>query len=243
MKIDVRTGDYDDIADEYYDPQLHPTCANFGELSERLIKNVLSAFDLTSQRILEVGCGRSIVGPVLKERSLDHQRLTLLDLSPKMLSFSEEWKRNGASLVVDNAVESGLSPSDYNLIIASLGDPYNSSKFWIEVYRLLAPGGTCIFTTPSREWAERFRVSGDLLEAEFLRADGSFIKVPSRIPAISEQFQWIEEAGLRIGPVDDLPARAISGRLSPKLLVDNSSLDSPVVTSFVALKLQFSEQA
>ncbi len=163
---------YDDVADEYYDKSLHPTCANFAELSERFFRRRLQPDSYKDKNVLEVGCGRSIVAEILVNNEISLNGLTLLDSSPRMLSYSEQWQQRGASLVVADAQDTRLLSHSFHLIISSLGDPYNGAPFWSEIERLLMVGGACLFTTPSYEWAQRFRRGTDFHSAEFLRSDG-----------------------------------------------------------------------
>src|SRR5882762_6235910 len=158
---------YDCVAAEYYDTERHPTCSNFGELSERFIASRFPHKADSWTTILEVGAGRSMVAPLMTGVGLQLDRLTLLDCSSVMLAYSQPWACSGAKLVVADAQSTGLARSSFNLIVASLGDPYNRLPFWQEVSRLLRSGGICLFTSPAFEWASRFR-GGDSDYAEFL---------------------------------------------------------------------------
>jgi hypothetical protein len=149
--------DYDIVAAEYYDTQKHPTCANFSELSARfLVERILQRARFNS-RILEVGARRSIVAPVLAEAGLGLATLTLLDKSAAMLAHSLKWKERGASMIIADARATTLRSASFDLVVASLCDPYNCIHFWQETRQVLASDGICFATLPAHEWAARFR--------------------------------------------------------------------------------------
>jgi SAM-dependent methyltransferase len=225
-------GTYDDIADEYYDAGRHPTCANFFELSRAYIVNHLGADTLANKTILEVGCGRSIVAPMLSGREKRLENLTLLDASPRMLHHSKNWEAYGAKLVVADARNTGLPSLHFDIIVSSLGDPYNVLDFWAEIERVLSSDGFCLFTTPAQEWASRFRPRGELNRAEFLRADGTVIHMPSEIPPIDEQARILRSRNLRITQEQSFPANSLSQPPSPKLLVTRGTAQAPIVRGF-----------
>lgn len=170
---------YSQVAAEYYDTELHPTCASLHELSSQYLLPKLQSLS-GQERILETGSGRSIVAPCW--RSLGHplDSVTLLDSSPEMLAYSAEWRSHGAHLLVADAERTDLPAGSFDIIVSSLGDPYNTGRFWSEVARLLSRDGKCYFTTPAVEWASAFRPPESRSAAEFVRADGA---VPHRLVA------------------------------------------------------------
>lgn len=229
---------YDNIAAEYYDPIRHPTCANFAELSGAFLAPRIRKRASSASNILEVGAGRSIAAPVVASEGLPYAKLILLDASPRMLEHSREWERRGARLIVADASDTGLMPESVQLIVSSLGDPYNSLRFWWEIERLLEPGGTCLFTTPANEWAERFRAACDLEAAEFLLANGTTVRVRSDIPRVERQIEIINSARLCVVDTQSFSVGELSQRISPKLLVSESTDRLPIVRGFAVVKQQ-----
>jgi SAM-dependent methyltransferase len=228
---------YDDVAAEYYDAVRHPTCANFSELSATFLVPRIDKYAPASTAILEIGTGRSIVAPTMAAKKLPLSQVTLLDQSPRMLKHSLDWERRGARLLVANADNTGLPPASFQLIVSSLGDPYNDANFWQEVSRLLDSRGICLFTTPAREWSERFRADSDRRAAEFVLANGAKILVRSDIPSVASQSEMIGRAGLCLDETQALGAAQLSGPLSPKLLVDGQASPLPVVRGFAVKKV------
>lgn len=224
---------YDSIACEYYDPRRHPTCQNFGELSERFLRTHVVSHFREDRWSLEIGVGRSLIAPILAEVSAVLDHIILLDNSAAMLAHSAEWTPVGASLLVCDARAVALRDGLAHLVVASLGDPYNYLPFWIEVRRLLAADGTCLFTLPSIEWAERFRDASAADRAEFIVA-GQTVAVPSNIISVEAQVNMIAAAGLRVDEITGYPAAALASDRSSKLDVLNDAIaDVPVVRGFV----------
>jgi SAM-dependent methyltransferase len=227
---------YNDIADEYYDAVRHPTCANFFELSAGFLVPRIQKYAPAAKTILEVGAGRSLVAPIMAAKNFPLSHVTLLDQSPRMLEHSREWEPRGATLLVADATSTRLPPASFQLIVSSLGDPYNDANFWHEVNRLLDTRGVCLFTTPSREWSERFRAGSNRRAAEFTLANGAMVSVRSDIPSIAGQREMIDSAGLHLEEMQALDATSLSGPLSSKLLFDGQTSSLPVVRGFVIRK-------
>jgi SAM-dependent methyltransferase len=234
---DLRISSYDDVAAEYYDPRRHPTCANFSQLSNAFLVPRILRQELRNVNTLEVGAGRSTVAPIMEQRGLPLNRLTLLDQSSQMLAHSQEWGRKGARLLLGNASRTELPAASFGLIVSALGDPYNCVAFWQEVARLLEWGGICLFTTPAPEWAMRFRRPDSQLHAEFVIANGTTVLVSSNIPALDQQIRMITEASLQVMEVGSLSAEQLSGVHSPKLLVDEATKPLPIVRGFVVRRI------
>ena len=211
---------YGAVAREYYDALLHPTCSNFNFLSRQYISRF--AFRVTqAESVLEVGAGDSSVAAMLYQADFSLSQLTLSDLSASMLSYSHRWRELGAKLVVADAEQLDTwAPPHVDFIIAGLGDPYNTARFWRQIGAVLAPRGCLLFTTPSYEWASRFRGSdpADRSAAEFVTRTGAHLRMPSYISPLSAQIAMIEDAGLMLLNfdalgIDQLASQAISSKL------------------------------
>jgi SAM-dependent methyltransferase len=227
---------YDEIAAEYYDAVRHPTCANFLELSTAFLVSRIQRYAPAAKGILEVGTGRSIVAPVIARKELSLSSVILLDQSPRMLEHSRDWEPYGAKLLVADAANTGLPSASFQLIVSSLGDPYNDANFWEEMNRLLEPGGICLFTTPASEWSGRFRAGADRTAAEFVLTSGAKVFVRSNIPCLVRQSEMISSAGLDLDEMQAFDASQLSGPLSPKLLVGGRISPLPVVRGFAVKK-------
>ncbi len=188
---------YDEIALEYYDAARHPTCSNFNYLSRLYLAGALREVDLEG-RVVEVGAGKSAVAPVLRERGVPLGRLLLTDASAAMLKYSHSFAAEGVELKVAEAHRLPLADGAVSLLVASLGDPYNTRAFWREAGRVLRIGGCAIFTIPSFEWAARYREydQASLQRAAFELRGGRIVHLPSHIYPLDVQVQAVEAGGL-----------------------------------------------
>lgn len=237
---DSRPASYEDLAAEYYDPVRHPTCANFRQASRLLLEKWLPKYLPGGSAVCEVGPGRSLVAELADQTGKAFCTMTLLDSSSAMLAYSKEFEKNGTELLVGKASSMPAESNSLNGVIACLGDPYNDSEFWQEVFRTLIPGGVCLYTTPSFEWASGFRKSGDpsdRMHAEFLLRDGRRVLVPSMIYSDQDQAEMIQAAGLNVVVIEHVRVNQLSGPLSPKLLM-NGERHGIAVAGFVAGKPQ-----
>lgn len=232
---------YELVADEYYDNQKHPTCHCFNRLSRLYLERQIPE-PLGDNKILEVGSGDSSVAAILHARGYSLERLIITDASPKMLEYSKKWKHYGAKLRVADAHCLAKSCSNVSLVVASLGDPYNTVDFWREASRVLQPNGKLIFTLPSFEWAARFRSRNEVNSfhsAEFQLKDGSILDVPSFILPLNFQIQMIEEAGYMVSHFEALGLNDLDIEdQSPKLHVFGNDISS-LILGFTAHKQKY----
>jgi len=224
---------YQVIADEYYDKDRHQTCANFGELSCLFLYERLRKLAITAKNALEVGAGRSILAQVLEDTHLPLSRVTILDQSSGMLKHSKRWIEAGAVPIIADARHTGLRDSTFDLIVSSLGDPYDSPNFWLEMRRIIDDNGVFLFTTPSFEWSSRFRAASERDKAEFSLRGGRSILAPSFTRPIAEELTLIIASGFEI--VEEfMPTKdAIIGPHSSKLNVIRKAPQGPVLYCFV----------
>lgn len=214
---------YSAVAREYYNAVRHPTCANFGDLSEQFLTPRLKTLLSSNSKVLEVGAGRSIVAPIMAEKLGRLDNLTLLDSSIEMLEYSRSWKPLGATFVVAEACKTALAPNSFDFIVSSLGDPYNCSPFWLEMRRIIASGGLCLFTTPAPGWVAWFRKEETMDQAEFLLDSGATVVVPSFILAKDRQRAVFRTAGWEIVESATYSAQDVKGPLSPKVIPDSAT--------------------
>jgi ubiquinone/menaquinone biosynthesis C-methylase UbiE len=221
------------LAAEYYDPILHPTCANFRAASIQIVSRWLEDHQAS---ICDVGCGESVVADILSKTNSSLSNLFLTDSSSAMLEHSRKWERFGAALSVGAANKLPFRDSSFNRVVASLADPFNDPDFWSEAKRVLAPNGLVIFTTPSHEWALTFRRNepqGVVDKAEFVLRNGQRVWIPSIIHSEQAQTQMINEAGLSVAKVERVTLQDLSGQaISTKLKVLGNP-SSPVVTGYI----------
>lgn len=225
----LRRGTYTDLAFEYYDTMRHPTCANFREASYGLLAQWLRSFARSETKVLEVGAGASVVADWLSKGGSEPARFVATDLSPDMLAYS---RGSIASIdyVVCDAQQLPFISGSFDMVVSSLGDPYNTLAFWREAARVLRGGGHVLFTSPSFEWAFKFR--GEVDTAEFVTSDRGEILVPSYVMPDDEQSRMIEANGfmlVEIKTVEDSALRTTprSPRLRPGGIVSGYLAEKP----------------
>jgi ubiquinone/menaquinone biosynthesis C-methylase UbiE len=227
---------FDVLASEYYDSDLHPTCSNFRTGSMLLLSRWIVD---GRQDLCDVGCGNSVLAEIVGNHSWQPASLLLTDSSAAMLEHSRGCERLGAKLMIAQADELPFPDCSIDLLVASLGDPYNEASFWREARRVLRKDGCVVYSTPSPEWASSFRGGLGRAEsnrAEFVLADGRKTWIPSIIYPEPVQRQMIESAGLNVEDVKGVSIQELTGvRLSPKLSVLHSP-SSPVVSGYLARK-------
>ena len=213
-------GTYDELAEEYYDRGRHPTCANFRDACALIYQQWLPQCWPQHRWICETGAGRSLVAEIAVERQLDTGGLILVDSAPHMLAHSVEAIRAGCNAILADALQLPFVDSSISVLIATLGDPYNTPRFWREVVRVLAKNGFVIFTTPSYAWSSTFRRTekDEQDVAEFELRDGRRILVPSLIFPEAEQVALLAAYGLLVRKtirvtVDQLQAEQMSSKL------------------------------
>lgn len=227
----VEYGTYEDLASEYYDGGRHPTSANFRTASRAILEAWLPAS--LEGRTCDVGAGCSLVAELFVERKSPVSDLVLVDSSPEMLAHSQPWLEQGATGIVADASSIPFPDDAFELLVASLGDPYNTPEFWAEAKRVVRPGGRIIFTTPSYEWASWFRTRQQEPpdSAEFLLSDGRKLRVPSYVQSESDQISTITSAGSQtIGIYHVLLAALRAEHVSPKAEVSGTT---PLVTGYL----------
>jgi SAM-dependent methyltransferase len=227
------TNAYSLLAREYYDSERHPTCANFREASAILFKRLTPAVAPAGAWV--VGAGDSLLAATYRERGDDVHGLTITDDSAEMLAHSQRHGDAGATMRIARADALPVDDASLALVAASLADPYDDESFWRETARVLRPGGYALATTPSWEWASRFRsTEGSLDTALFELADGRKIEVPSIVRPVDHQRELISASGFDLERMDSVTLGMIDGPVSPKL--GALAEDDPVVVGYLAVR-------
>lgn len=226
LQSEITAASYTDIAIEYYDESLHPTCANFRQLSLRFLSRLFERDELlgypSSQSILETGAGLSVFAGLKFSEIPLKNKLLLQDRSPEMLAHSREANIGPADYLVCDARKIPVQENEFDLVVSSLADPYNDSHLWDEISRVIKPGGSWILTTPSMDWAGQFREKDELKFAEFLRADGKLFSVPSFTYSVDQLVKSVEAYGARIQKYCGMKTSSIAGNVSQKLKLGNN---------------------
>lgn len=229
-------GTYDEIAEEYYDSERHPTSANLRAASCMFLRRHKHVVAHCAGRVCELGAGRSVFAA---DCGLAIKRPFLIDISIKMLRHSHSIAVADRQLLVGDVLNLPIRDASVACVVSSLGDPYNGPQLWQEVNRVLESSGTVLYTTPAYEWAMAYRaLHGDPSNAaEFDLRDGRAVQVPSTILEPAEQVCMFESVGFEVAEMSHVTLSMLTGEsLSPKLKVGGPDL--PIVTGFRIEKRQ-----
>lgn len=230
---------YSILASEYYDRELHPTCANFRSANRIFIVELMKRGDLHFVTSLELGAGDSVLAEVVAEYEPELiSNIEITDASAQMLSHSAKWTRAGARARIVDASSLPYLDQQFDLVVGLAGDPYNTPRLWSEVHRVLRARGRFVFTQPSYAWAARFRqVSGsEAHTSEFVLRDGNYLQVPSNVLPKNDVRSSAGTVGLQEIYSRTVLTTEISGPISKKLTANDASIDG-VIDGFVFEKM------
>lgn len=209
------TTSYEQVAAEYYDPDLHPTCHNLRVGSEIGLRGVFESLRPGSALYLELGAGASLA----EHEAFDNATVVCVDLNPAMLAHSTR-----GSLAVADAFELPCRSAAFEGVFGSLIDPFNVPALYDEVRRALRPGGCFAFTVPDVTWVRHNQAADELPphSAGITLQSGETVIVPSYVWSYAEQENRLLEAGFSDISRIDVPVQAIDrSRLSRRFLGDD----------------------
>lgn len=225
---------YDAVADDYYDPELHPTCNNFRFLSSLFLEIIISEKKfraLFENPILETGCGKSLICDIANNGSINFPKyLTIQDQSEKMIKHSVRWQNALRDIFISDARNMPLPQFAFSGVFSFLADPYNDQALWKEISRILAPGGVWVLTVPSHAWATRFRERDDVQVSRFVTAQGTEHDLPSYTYAPSDLIGGVSKSGLALRRFRSFDVTEIKGPISDKLKVGEGLI--PIVDCY-----------
>lgn len=221
---------YDQVASEYYDAVAHPTCRNFRDLGRAFFVELLEmeAFraTITHGRILETGCGMSMVAEAIECLALDFPKnLTLQDDSERMLEYSNRWRNRLTDVFISDARQMPPTIGAMNSVFSFLADPYNDTALWNEINRVLEPGGFWILTVPAHSWALSFRHKSGAKMSRFVTENGDEFDLPSTTYPPHQIIAGLLQRGIHLRSFKSYTVADIIGSVSQKLLV-NDGLES-----------------
>ena len=190
MQSRVVSNGYDAVAFEYYDRRLHPTCWALGVASKRIVAACIGQLARPSRLAVELGAGAQRVKFTGAADTLH------FDTSVGMLRNSPE----PGNLVLADNLNLPLRSGTVAQVLAELADPYNTPEAWLELARILEPGGRALVTMPSHEWANAWRVEEGTPQnvSRFLLKNGRTVDLPSRVLPSAEQTACFSACGLAV---------------------------------------------
>ena len=169
------------FADEYYFAR-HKTCRNFDDVTKAYIHQV----PFLSAPVIEFGAGKGRTQEYLGIPANVH-----IDSSVKMLQLQP---REPGLPILAEATCVPIIDEYFCTATAFLCDPFLSSAFLGEAYRLLKSKGILILTTPSYEWARTVR-GGEHHDTTFVTEDKGRVTVPSNMYDRTTIYQMVILSG------------------------------------------------
>ena len=230
---------YDRIASEYYMAQ-HVTSRNFDETtaaSQKLIRGYLPS----QGSYLELGAGRGRLQELL---GVPASRTVQTDISAKMLNLSRtRIDSERLNRIRCDALDLPFAPCSFKAVVALLYDPYNKSRLYKEVQRVLDKNGVFVGTLPNITWGRTLRrirrYRSDLVR--FVSLSGEFVTMSSILMSEMRLKKVVTDAGLQVVVVKSLCLPAKVEKISPDIVAPAEKLgltptELPILDLVVARK-------
>lgn len=167
-----------------------PTTNDFHTLTQPFFRRYLDSIP-SSSHCLELGPGRGWLWSVAQ---LSGVRYASLDLAAKMTELSER--------VGDQRVGSARSmpwdSAEFDVVVASLADPFLFPTALAEIRRVLRKGGQFAFSVPSSQWSHAVRRDALRQRTAFVASDGQEAEVFSFTFAQEELTLLLESTGFAV---------------------------------------------
>ncbi len=196
------TTSYEQVAAEYYDATLHPTCSNLRTGSEFGLQQIFDVLPATPMSYLELGAGASLAEhAIFKDAAVAY-----VDLNAGMLAHSA-----ADSLVVADALNLPFGDAVFDGVFGSLIDPFNLPALYTEVRRVLRPRRRFAFTVPDVTWARHNQAVDQLppYTAGITLRSGEIVVLPSFVWSYEEQADQLREAGFGYVRRFDVPVDVV----------------------------------
>jgi SAM-dependent methyltransferase len=221
--------EYSTLAGEYYNAARHPTSANLRQASVTAIRKLVDLADFNG-RWCDLGAGRSVVAELLSAEGKwsETGALFLVDRSEDMLRHTPDDQRRVSRCVVSDATSLPFSECVFDLVVVSLGDPFNGPSLWRELARTVRRNGGVVFTTPARAWATSYRsIEGSPDDAaRFDLQSGKTVHVDSFVFEHNEQVAMASAAGFTLESQLAVRREALLGNVSTKLASSDAILSA-----------------
>jgi SAM-dependent methyltransferase len=182
----VNARGYNHAADEFTESR-RITTANFHDLSLPFFSRCVNEYVQNGAHCLEIGPGRAWLRHSFVWPSAQY---TAVDISTEMAAL------NQADTVAVSSIRSLDAPdATYDVVLASLADPYLYPAALVEIRRILKPRAPFVFTSPSGLWARALRPARGRNKTTFCLADGTSSEVYSFTFTVDELRCLLELCG------------------------------------------------
>ncbi|HUD20869.1 MAG TPA: class I SAM-dependent methyltransferase [Candidatus Saccharimonadales bacterium] len=234
----INEAGYSEAAAEFTD-DLRITTADFHKITRRFLTDKISQYAFDGGSCLEVGCGQ---GWLRREFEWPDVRYAAVDISAGMI---KEMSRHceGDRAVCATARALPFESGTFDLVFASLADPFCYPAALREIRRVIAESGHLVLTAPSAVWSGALRGNAEQQTTRFVLRGSREAEVYSFTYGLNELTSLLRLCGL-----DLIEARSLKGdslpcgsQPSPALLTasDKSKTklsDFDVVNAIVAAK-------
>lgn len=186
------------------------TTRNFHQLTQTFFLKFFSEYIHSYSNVLEIGPGNgwliNTVNPICG-------KYTCLDISNKMSI------NHSIDMVISSVRYMPFSSRFFDVVVASLADPYLYPEAICEINRILKPGGYFAFSTPSKEWAVALR--GDSKEnnkTKFVSDDHEEISVYSFTYSNEELNKIMEMTNFTKVSLSSIKGKSLTGNISPAII-------------------------
>lgn len=152
---------YDNIAEEYED-ETHETCRDFDKGTEFFLQEAIKIKIFSSLQegfnYLDVGVGTGVSVKILLPWLTEmNAKIDVLDISAKMLEITRNKFGDKIASYIHSSIHNYKPDKKYDLIVASLCDPYLTESS-IKVFKnILEKNGILMLTLPTNTWARAVR--------------------------------------------------------------------------------------
>lgn len=182
---------YDIIADEFTEDK-RVTTHNFHTSSIPFFEYAISNYIRTGDKVLEVGPGQNWLLSNFHFPEIDYYAI---DVSRNMMSHLNT---TCGKRIVGSIRNTFFPSSSFDIVIASLADPFFYPASLSEICRILKTGGRLIFTIPSLEWSSCIRDKENANKTKFLLSNQACSEVFSFTYSLEELRKMLADAGFQI---------------------------------------------
>jgi len=190
---------YNAIASEYAEPD-HETCREFDRATAQLCSKLapyLERFGV-GFRYLDVGVGHGVTLKALTEPLLRLKaKVDVLDISEGMLSELEHRVEVPICNSYCQSVYDFHAHGAYDVIVASMADPYLRPAALENLSRALTTPGLLVISCPAPEWANSVRAPTEREIACFRTRTGTRVHSLSVCPQRVELEDYLLERGIK----------------------------------------------
>lgn len=222
---------YEKIAMEFTEDR-RVTTRNFHQLSRRFFSEQIARLP-NGCRCAELGPGRGWLRAEIKWPTVEYQAI---ELSPSMIRGLL-----GCKVIAADVCAIPVPKQHYDVVFASLADPYAHPMAFVEIRRILRPEGRLVLSTPSGVWSSGVRTKESRWKTTFIPSAGVPVEVYSFTYTKNELADLLRSCEFSICSAETAYGRDLppNSEVSPAITGSATRLgmslaDLPIVDNLVA---------